>query len=158
MALIRTNILPQGQPKSAMFARKELVSNHTTPLKFHLERKNLELVKTLNDKHIVQIIKAYNLGGTFNIFMPCAKTNLGRFMREARWNAESLYRNVPIEQSQVWKQLLGVAKAIHKIQMSKTEDAPDAGSQRRHPIRCHFDIKPENICKYGFQRRECVSY
>ena len=108
----------------------------------------MELVKRLDDKHIVQIIKAYNLGGTFNIVMPCAKTNLGHFLREQKWGAQAIYRQVPIEQSAVWEQLAGIARALHKIQMSSMEATTDQEDHKRRPIRCHFDIKPENICNH----------
>ena len=104
----------------------------------------MELVRKLDDPHIVKIVKAYNHGGTFNIVMPCAKSNLGRFLREDASDAVSLYRNCPIEQCPVWEEFLGITKALQKIQESPIGNA-EGPTQKVRQIRCHFDIKPENI-------------
>lgn len=101
---------------------------------------NLTTVNKLHDDHIVKIIKAYKNGTTFNIIFPCAKTNLGRFLRDQQYNAEEMNRTLP-QLNPLWTQMLGVARALDKI---ITYDVPDVEAEERM-YGYHFDLKPQNI-------------
>ena len=121
------------------FARKEL--HKTGPMRFHLETNNLEHVDRFQDPHIVQMIKSYRHGRTFNIVFPCARTNLGRYLRETEYGTERLVNG--IERSPLWQQLLGITKALKKIIENPIPIQSPIGQERE--IGHHLDIKPENI-------------
>ena len=110
-------------------------------MRFHLETNNLEHVDRFRDPHIVQMIKSYRHGRTFNIVFPCAKTNLGRYLRETEFGAERLVNG--IERSPLWQQLLGITKALKKIIETPIPIQSPTGQERE--IGHHLDIKPENI-------------
>ncbi|OCL12991.1 kinase-like protein [Glonium stellatum] len=125
------------------YARKELEG--APPLLFWLEKTNLERVNRLNHKHIVKMIKAYKHGGIFNIIFPCAKTNLDHYLRNPIFNSRELCAG-PIESSLLWKQMLGIAKALNSIMeysVSGKGSSQSSGCDRMTGF--HFDLKPANI-------------
>lgn len=62
-----------------LYARKEL--DKDSEFAFHMENRNLNLAKTLQDAHIVKMIKPYKHGDTFNLIFAYAKTNLDDMLR-----------------------------------------------------------------------------
>ncbi|KAL9122157.1 MAG: hypothetical protein Q9187_001286 [Circinaria calcarea] len=125
-------------PLIPKFARKEL--RDTVPLRFLLEKTNLEYVSQFQNEHIVQMIKPYRHGRIFNIIFPCAKTNLGRYLREEQYGADEL-RHSSVEMSPLWHQTLGITKALAYIIENPIQVQSDKGREIGH----HLDIKPGNI-------------
>ena len=131
-----------------LFARKEL----TRGLRKHFdqERENLELVRKLEDPHLIRIIKAYEYGETLNLIFPCAKTNLDQYIRYSRYGAPSDHSNRP-ELSPLWDQLLHISKALDRIinycpKVAKGRDTCQQDTRRlEHRYGYHFDLKPANI-------------
>lgn len=124
------------------FARKEL--NKDSELAFHLENKNLNVANLLQDDHIVRMIKAYKHGDTFNLIFPYAKANLDDLLRDRQSDLVEAVPG-PVESRHVWKQLLGIAKALHKIGGPQGTDSLFPQHPRPEHRGVHFDLKPSNI-------------
>ncbi|KAH8655060.1 kinase-like domain-containing protein [Tricladium varicosporioides] len=124
------------------FARKELDS--ASELAFHLENKNLEQVTTLQDPHIVKMIKAYKHGDTFNLIFPLAKTNLDNLLRDPEPDPSNSTQG-PVESRSAWDQVLGVATALGKIGGPNGAEAMFGPSDKQQFQGVHFDLKPANI-------------
>jgi serine/threonine protein kinase len=96
-------------------------------------------VKRLQDDHLVKIVKAYKHGEFYNFIFPCAKTNLGLYLREPHFdpfpNAGSF------EEHPVWRQILGLARGLHKVLDFEEPIATGASSLFGY----HFDLKPANV-------------
>lgn len=120
------------------FARKEL--KDTLPKWFQVKKDNLDKVKLLNDNHIVNIIKAYRHGQTFNIIFPLAKTNLYQYFRDPEFETDDINSSLPVL-NPLWKQFSGVTNALHCIISYNVSDPTSDGSFYGF----HFDLKPENI-------------
>ena len=110
-------------------------------MRFHLETSNLEHVHQFQDPHIVQMIKSYRHGRTFNILFPCAKTNLGRYLREVEFEAER--SEDQIELSPLWQQMLGVTNALKKI--IENPIPIESPTRDKREVGHHLDIKPANL-------------
>ncbi|KAK5407161.1 hypothetical protein LTR06_007902 [Exophiala xenobiotica] len=124
------------------FARKEL--DKDSELAFHLENKNLNVAETLQDDHIVRMIKAYKHGDTFNLIFPYAKANLDNLLRDAQSDLVEAVPG-PVESRHVWKQLLGIAKALDKIGGPRGTNSLFGQHPRPEHRGVHFDLKPANI-------------
>jgi len=96
-------------------------------------------VKRLQDDHLVKIVKAYKHGEFYNFIFPCAKTNLGLYLREPHFkpfpNAGSFVEHP------VWRQMLGLARGLHKVLDFEEPVATRASSLFGY----HFDLKPANV-------------
>jgi serine/threonine protein kinase len=110
-------------------------------MRFHAERKNLERIKKLEDPHLVRIIKSYKHGDVFNLVFPCARTNLGIYLRDKRFGA-TLEADARVEMSPLWRQLLGIAIALDKI-INYCPPQPLPGEVPLYGYHC--DLKPANI-------------
>lgn len=91
------------------------------------------------------MITTYKHGNTFNIIFPLARTDLNHYLREDCHGSNSL-REGPIESCQIWKQALGITKALGSISKieNKGSKLPDVNS-KSWLIGFHFDLKPANI-------------
>ncbi|KAJ9623016.1 hypothetical protein H2204_011274 [Knufia peltigerae] len=98
-----------------LYARKEL--DKDSEFAFHMENRNLNLAKTLQDAHIVKMIKPYKHGDTFNLIFAYAKTNLDDMLRRP---GSDLLEAVP-----------GPIESRHP--------------SRPEHLGVHFDLKPANI-------------
>ena len=121
------------------FARKELRSN-TSHKRFCDERDNLFLVKKLQDKHLIKIVKSYRHGDVYNFIFPCARTNLNLFLREPSFQPFQDFQGAVLEHP-IWEQMLGVARGLHKVLDYEIPDTKLANSLYGY----HFDLKPANI-------------
>jgi serine/threonine protein kinase len=99
----------------------------------------LERVKTLKDPNIVKIITAYKHGDRFNIIFPCARTNLGQYIRDQHYGAGDSYAGT-VEMHPFWREMLGVARALNRI-INNVSDATGKNSMYGY----HFDLKPANV-------------
>jgi len=90
------------------------------------------------------MIKAYRHGDTFNLVFPLAKTNLDHLLREPDLDNSHTIQG-PVESRSVWKQVLGVAKALGKIGGPNSVDALFGSSDKEQFQGMHFDLKPANI-------------
>ena len=129
----------QGVPNIRRFARKALRDNDD-PRLFNAERQNLTYVKRVQDRHLVQIIKAYKHGDVGNVILPLAKTNLGAYLRDPSYKASEQSQQ-GIELHPFWEQILGVSRALHKILV---QEAPDS-TRNEVLYSSHFDLKPANV-------------
>ncbi|CRG91395.1 putative serine/threonine-protein kinase fnkE [Talaromyces islandicus] len=118
------------------FVRKEL--DVPTRL-FNAERENLEMANRLQDPHIVKIIKTYKHGNKYNIIFPRSRTNLRHYLREDRFENPTS----PVEANPLWQQVLGVAKALHRIIYFDVNTLSTSNEVGYYGF--HFDLKPENI-------------
>lgn len=118
-----------------VFARKEIIGEDA--VEFGKEKTALEKIAALKDDHLVQIKKTYQLGDKFNILFPCARTNLFEYLRDTKWLAP---QHVRISQNPLWKQVLGITKALGKIINFPDPDEPD-----NVIFGYHLDLKPQNI-------------
>lgn len=120
----------------------------STPVQFALERENLDRVDLLRDPHIVQIVKSYRKGKSFNIVFPCAKANLHEALRTDKYGLKDLCRG-PLVRFPIWNQLRGLANALDRILNYSINDdvgglqVPSSGAHRLFGY--HFDLKPANI-------------
>lgn len=125
------------------FARKELRRN-TTEGEFRYEEHNLNLVKKLQDDHLIKLVKSYRHGDNYNFIFPRARTNLNSILRdedpESRLNFEG-----PLYLHPLWNQMLGVAKGLHKVLDYEVADTKPENSMYGY----HLDLKPDNILVYG---------
>lgn len=126
-------------PDTRKFARKALRDNDD-PRLFNAERQNLTYVKRIQDRHLVQIIKAYKHGDVGNIILPLAKTNLGAYLRDPSYKA-SEQSHQGIEVHPFWEQMLGVSRALHKILDYEAVDS----TRNEVLYGYHFDLKPANV-------------
>lgn len=97
-------------------------------------------MKRLEDPHLVQILKAYRHGDAFNLIFPCARTNLGQYLRDPRYGASELCAE-PLELNPLWSQMLGIARALDRINNCVLPD--EGGGQILYGY--HFDLKPANV-------------
>ena len=86
------------------------------------------------------MIKPYKHGRTFNIIFPCAKTNLGRYLREEEHGVGEAWSG-PVEMNPLWQQTLGITRALASIIENPIRFSQDEEKTIGH----HLDIKPENI-------------
>ena len=121
------------------FARKELRRN-TPQQRFFDEKDNLLLVKKLQDKHLIQIVKSYRHGDMYNFIFPYAKTNLDLFLRDPSLQPFSDFHGA-VREHPIWVQMLGIARGLHKV---LDYEIPDANSENSL-YGYHFDLKPANI-------------
>ncbi|KAE9379781.1 kinase-like protein [Stipitochalara longipes BDJ] len=124
------------------FARKELDSS--SELAFTLENKNLDQATTLQDRHIVKMIKAYKHGDTFNLIFPLAKTNLDHLLRNPALDTSNSIHG-PVESRTAWNQLLGITKALGRIGGPNGAETIFGPSDKQQFQGVHFDLKPANI-------------
>ncbi|KAJ4302792.1 hypothetical protein N0V90_001683 [Kalmusia sp. IMI 367209] len=125
-------------PGARRFARKELYAN-TPEYRFTAERTNLFAVKKLQDEHLVKILSAYKLGDVYNLVFPLAEANLHRYLRDPQYRA---FRGARcIVGHSVWKQLLGLAEGLYKVQHFHEDVISSTDSKFGY----HFDLKPANI-------------
>lgn len=128
----------KGFPGVRRFARKQLHAN--TPFeRFKAEYKNLKFVKKLGDNHLVKIVTAYKHKGLYNFIFPCAKTNLGLYLREP--HPKLFQGSKPILEHSLWPQFLGIARGLHKVLDCEEPGANHAASKFGY----HLDLKPANI-------------
>jgi serine/threonine protein kinase len=113
-------------------------------LAFTLENKNLEQATTLQDLHIVKMIKAYKHGDTFNLIFPLAKTNLDHLLRDPTFDTSNSIHG-PIESRPAWNQLLGITKALGRIGGPNGAETIFGPSEKQQFQGVHFDLKPANI-------------
>lgn len=126
-------------PGVRTLARKELRRN-TPHKRFCDERDNLLLVKKLQDKHLIKVVKSYRHGDVYNFIFPCAKTNLDLFLREPSFQPFSDFQG-PVLEHPIWVQMLGIARGLHKVLDYEIPDTKLENSLYGY----HFDLKPANI-------------
>lgn len=97
-------------------------------------------MKKLEDPHIIQIVKAYKHGNSLNLVFPCARTNLGQYLRDSRYGASTLSPEF-LEDSPFWPQMLGITRALDR--MSNYVPPKEQGGE--HLYGYHLDLKPANI-------------
>ncbi|ORY06760.1 hypothetical protein BCR34DRAFT_666527, partial [Clohesyomyces aquaticus] len=127
--------------KVVWFARKKI---EVSEMQAYLEKSKIGFADAFQNPHIIDLIKAYRIGHSVNLIMPLAQTNLAHLLREpALRYAET--RGGPLESSNVWVQVLGLAKALRQIGgLAGDNDTVDRDSDRAR-LCIHFDLKPENI-------------
>jgi len=133
------NNIVQEFPGVRRFARKELYAN-TPEFRFIAERQNLFVVKKLNDDHLIKILTAYKVGNVCNLVFPLAQANLHWYLRENKYQAFSGARCTA--DHNVWKQLLGLAEGLYKVQHFHEAQISRMDSML---FGYHFDLKPTNI-------------
>ncbi|OAL45367.1 kinase-like protein [Pyrenochaeta sp. DS3sAY3a] len=121
------------------YVRKELFMTSTS--RFESERRNLELVKRLEDPHLVRLLKSYRHGNAFNFIFQKAKTNLFFYLRFAHFGALNS-RASPLETSPLWRQTLGLARALSNV---INYAPPKDGQPGQLLYGYHFDLKPANV-------------
>jgi serine/threonine protein kinase len=109
-----------------------------------LERSNIEYVQRFKDPHIVKLIKAYGYGETINLIFPRAWTNLDHLLRD-RIFGYGEKRGARLELAHAWKQLIGISKALKKIQGFVNGADSRGGGDVEDRLCIHFDLKPDNI-------------
>ncbi|KAH7378818.1 kinase-like domain-containing protein [Pyrenochaeta sp. MPI-SDFR-AT-0127] len=124
----------------AEFARKRIET--AQPLAF-LERSNILYAQRFGDDHIVKLIKAYGHGESINLIFPRAWTNLDHLLRDTVFRYGEK-RGARLELANAWKQLLGIARALKKIQ-GFGDGADSRGGNVEDRLCIHFDLKPDNI-------------
>lgn len=96
-------------------------------------------MKKLQDYHLVKILAAYKIGDVYNLVFPLAEANLHRYLREPQYRA---FRGARcIVGHHVWKQLLGIAEGLYKVQHIHEGVVSSTDSRFGY----HFDLKPANI-------------
>lgn len=111
-----------------------------TPLnRFLAERRNLEEVTKLQDRHLVKLVTAYKHGNSFNLVFPLAKSNLHRYLREP--SNQPYLSGRSFSCNPLWSQMLGLAGALYKLQHFVGSSHPQGPARYGF----HFDLKPENI-------------
>jgi serine/threonine protein kinase len=93
----------------------------------------------LKDDHLVKIIKAYKLGDFYNFIFPCAKTNLGLYLRESHFRPFQNSRS--IVDHPIWTQFLGLARGLHRVLDFEEPNASHSSARFGY----HSDLKPANI-------------
>jgi serine/threonine protein kinase len=109
-----------------------------------LERSNIEYVQRFEDPHIVKLIKAYGYGETINLIFPRAWTNLDHLLRDHIFGYGEK-RGAKLELAHAWKQLLGISRALKKIQGFVNGADSRGGGNVEYRLCIHFDLKPDNI-------------
>ncbi|CAO2656257.1 Nn.00g050600.m01.CDS01 [Neocucurbitaria sp. VM-36] len=125
----------------AEFARKQI--DTPKPLAF-LEHSNIQYVQQFRDDHIVKLVKAYGYGESINLIFPKAWTNLDHLLRDPLFRYGEK-RGAKLELANAWKQLLGIARALKKIQGFGEGDDSRGGTNVADRLCIHFDLKPDNI-------------
>ena len=128
----------QSPGSTVRYARKELRSEDSRLMNYEI--KNLNLVKRIQDPHLVRIIKAYKHGDKGNIVFPLAKTNLDCLLRDPSFRAsKTLFEGIVWHP--FWMQVLNITRALHKV----------LDYEIHNPTRndvlygYHLDLKPTNI-------------
>ena len=98
------------------------------------------MVKQLQDKHLIQIVKSYKHGDLYNFIFPCARTNLDLFLRDPSFQPFPDFRGAVLEHP-IWEQMLGIARGLHKVLDYEVPDTKLENSLYGY----HFDLKPANI-------------
>ncbi|KAL9044788.1 MAG: hypothetical protein Q9214_002101, partial [Letrouitia sp. 1 TL-2023] len=120
------------------YARKEL--RDEDPRLLNNEIKNLNLVKRIEDPHLVRIIKAYKHGTKGNIIFPLAKTNLDSLLRNPSFQAsETLLEGIVWHP--FWMQALNISRALHKILDYEIQSPKHSDFLYGY----HLDLKPTNV-------------
>lgn len=96
-------------------------------------------VKRLKDDHLVKMVKAYKLGDFYNFIFPCAKTNLGLYLREPDYRPFQNCRS--IVEHPIWIQFLGLARGLHRVLDFEEPNASHSAARFGY----HSDLKPANI-------------
>lgn len=123
--------------------RKEI--QHSDTSQWYQEKGNLDRVKKLKDRHIVEMYKAYMHGGKFNIVFAEYPQDLDRVLRQ---NVTDEPRRASLESHESWAQILGIFAAIQKIGKQRPTSSSDqllTPDRRPMLLGFHFDLKPANI-------------
>jgi len=90
-------------------------------------------------------LKTYKHGDKFNIIFPRAKADLKHYLRDKNPDCEDL-RAGPLEQCAIWRQALGITRALGSISKIDATSAYESDPHTKTPLNgFHFDLKPANI-------------
>ena len=92
----------------------------------------------------MKLIKAFGHGTTINFIFPLAWTNLDHLLRDQDRGYRHK-RGSRLETADAWKQLLGIAQALKKIQGFADGADSRITDQDVQRVCIHFDLKPDNI-------------
>lgn len=92
----------------------------------------------------MRLIKAYGHGESINLILPKAWTNLDHLLRDPVFRYGEK-RGVKLEVADAWKQLLGIAKALKRIQGFGDGADSRVGPDVPKRLCIHYDLKPDNI-------------